>query len=151
MTLTLTMILIATILFWISIKVNIYADYYTISKGGIHHFARMIVPIGIVAIIPLSYVEDRELIILQVLSYPILRAGMFNPGLNKLRGLKPTYLGDGWFDRLHEPSAKGDDWFDKLHKPLARIEENTRFPALTFAYWFYFAMGLVLGFFKITW
>ena len=33
---------------------------------------------------------------------------------------------------------------------FAHIEENTRFPALTFAYWAYFAAGLLLGFFKIT-
>ena len=136
MTLTLIMILITKILFWVSIRANILADFFTISKGGIHHGYRMLILIGLVGAIPLLFVHDKEMAILTVLSYPFMRAGMFNPGLNRLRDLKPWYL--------------GGDWFDRLHKPLARWEENTRFPALTFAYWGYFAIGIVLGFFKIT-
>ena len=137
MTLTLTLILITKVLFWVSIKANIHADYYTISKGGIHHFLRIAILVAIAGIIPMRFVDDLEMVILTVLSYGFMRAGMFNLGLNRLRNLKPWYL--------------GSDWFDRLHKPLARIEEKTRFPALTFAYWFYFAIGAILGFFKIIW
>ena len=136
MTLALLMILITKVLFWVSIKANIRADYYTINKGGIHHFLRIAILVAIAGIIPMWFVDDLEMVILTVISYVFLRAGMFNLGLNRLRNLKPWYL--------------GSDWFDRLHKPLARWEENTRFPALTFAYWFYFAAGLLLGFFKIT-
>ena len=137
MTTTLLAILITKIIFWISIKADIRSDYYTIKNGGIHHGADVWQLIPVFAMIPMWFVEDIQMVTLTAFSYFILRAGMFNPGLNTLRNLKPWYLGDGWFDRLH--------------KPLARIEENTRFPALTFTYWFYFAMGLVLGFFKIIW
>lgn len=134
---TLLMILLTKILFWVSIKVSVRADYYTIEKGGIHHFAQIAILIAIAGIIPMWYVDDIQMVILTVLSYMFLRAGIFNPDLNRLRGLKRWYL--------------GGDWFDRLHKPLARWEENTRFPALTFAYWFYFAAGVLLGFFKIIW
>lgn len=137
MTLTLIMILITKALFWVSIKANIHADYYTISKGGIHHFLRIAILVAIAGIIPMWFVDDLEMVILTVLSYGFMRAGMFNLGLNRLRNLKPWYL--------------GSDWFDRLHKPLARIEENTRFPALTFAYWAYFVIGLLLGVTKIIW
>ncbi len=135
-TLTLILTLITKILFWVSIKANIHADYYTISKCGIHHFLRIAILVAIAGITPMWFVNDLEMVILTVLSYGFMRAGMFNLGLNRLRNLKPWYL--------------GSDWFDRLHKPLARIEEDTRFPALTFAYWTYFAGGIVLGFFKIT-
>lgn len=136
MTLTLIMILITKILFWVSIKADIRSDYHTIKTGGIHHGFDAWQLIGVAGIIPLLFVHDKEMAILTALSYPFLRAGMFNLGLNRLRNLKPWYL--------------GDDWFDRLHKPLARWEEKTRFPALTFAYWVYFAIGVGLGFFKIT-
>lgn len=136
MTLTLIMILITKALFWVSIKADIRSDYHTIKTGGIHHGFDMWQLIGVAGIIPMWFVDDLEMVILTVMSYGFMRAGMFNLGLNRLRDLKPWYL--------------GGDWFDRLNKPLARWEENTRFPALTFAYWSYFAVGIVLGFFKIT-
>lgn len=72
-----------------------------------------------------------EQALLTAISYVFLRAGLFNLRLNYLRGVKPYHLGDGWFDRLH--------------KALAKIEQNKRFPALTFIYAIYFFIGLILG------
>ncbi len=131
MTLTLTMILITKALFWVSIKADIRSDYHTIKTGGIHHGFDVWQLIGVAGIIPMWFVDDLKMVVLTVLSYGFLRAGMFNLGLNRLRKLKPWYL--------------GSDWFDRLHKPLAKIEQNGKFPALFFVYCVYIFIGLVLG------
>lgn len=83
------MILIAKALFWVSIKADIRSDYYTIKTGGIHHGFDVWQLIGVAGIIPMWFVDDLEMVVLTVLSYGFMRAGMFNLGLNRLRNLKP--------------------------------------------------------------
>ena len=128
-------ILITKIIYLLSIEADARSDKYTIDTGRIHHGWQVVVLSVLAAPILLWHVSFEQAL-LTAISYVFLRAGLFNLRLNRLRGLKPYHLGDGWFDRLH--------------KALAKIEQNTRFPALTFAYWAYFAIGLLLGFFKIT-
>lgn len=128
-------ILITKIIYLLSIEADARSDRYTIDTGRIHHGWQMAVLVVIFTPILLWYISFEQ-VLLTVISYVFLRAGLFNLRLNRLRRLKPYHLGDGWFD--------------SLHRPLAKIEQNTRFPALTFAYWAYFAIGLLLGFFKIT-
>lgn len=128
-------ILLTKIIYLLSIEADARSDKYTIDTGRIHHGWQMAVLVVIFTPILLWHVSFEQAL-LTAISYVFLRAGLFNLRLNYLRGVKPYHLGDGWFDRLH--------------KPLAHLEENTRFPALTFAYWLYFATGILLGFFKIT-
>ena len=130
MTLTLLMILITKIIYLLSIEADTRSDRYTKNTGRIHHAWQMIVLVVIFTPILLWHTSFEQAT-LTVLSYAFLRAGLFNLRLNRLRGLKPWYLGDGWFDRLH--------------KPLAKIEQNGKFPALFFVYCIYIAIGLFLG------
>ena len=130
MTLTLLMILITKIIYLLSIEADARSDKYTIDTGRIHHEWQMIVLVVIFTPIFLWHTSFEQAA-LTVLSYAFLRAGLFNLRLNKLRGIKPYHLGDGWFDRLH--------------KPLANIEQNGKFPALFFVYCIYIFIGLVLG------
>lgn len=130
MTLTLLMILITKIIYLLSIEADARSDKYTIGTGRIHHGWQVVV-LSVLAAPILLWNISFEQALLTVISYVFLRAGLFNLRLNRLRGLKPWYLGDGWFDRLH--------------KPLAKIEQNGKFPALFFVYCIYIAIGLFLG------
>ena len=123
-------ILITKLLYLLSIEADARSDKYTIDTGRIHHGWQTAVLVVIFTPILLWYTSFEQAS-LTVLSYVFLRAGLFNLRLNRLRGLKPYYLGDGWFDRLH--------------KPLANIEQNGKFPALFFAYCVYIFIGLFLG------
>src|SRR5690606_15206653 len=128
-------IIITKILYLLSIEADARSDKYTIDTGRIHHGWQVVVLSVLLDAVLLWYVNFEQ-VVLTVLSYVFLRAGLFNLRLNKLRGIKPYHLGDGWFDRLH--------------KPLAKIEQNGKFPVLFFVYCIYIFIGLVLGFFKIT-
>lgn len=130
MTPTLLMILLTKILYLLSIESDARSDKYTIDTGRIHHGWQVVVLSVLAAPLLLWYVSFEQAA-LTVLSYVFLRAGLFNLRLNKLRGIKPYHLGDGWFDRLH--------------KPLAKIEQKGKFPALFFVYCIYIFIGLVLG------
>jgi len=123
-------ILLAKIIYLLSIEADARSDKYTIDTGRIHHEWQMIVLVVIFTPILLWHTSFEQAV-LTVISYVFLRAGLFNLRLNKLRGIKPYHLGDGWFDRLH--------------KPLAKIEQNGKFPALFFVYCIYIFIGLVLG------
>lgn len=123
-------ILITKLLYLLSIEADARSDRYTINTGRIHHGWQVVVLSVLAAPILLWHVSFEQAV-LTVISYVFLRAGLFNLRLNKLRGLKPYHLGDGWFDRLH--------------KPLANIEQNGKFPALFFVYCIYVFIGLVLG------
>ena len=130
MTITLLVILITKIIYLLSIEADTRSDRYTIDTGRIHHGWQVVVLSVLSAPVLLWHVSFEQAV-LTVLSYVFLRAGLFNLRLNKLRGLKPYHLGDGWFDRLH--------------KPLAKIEQNGKFPALFFVYCVYIFIGLFLG------
>jgi len=123
-------IFITKLLYLLSIEADTRSDRYTINTGRIHHGWQMAILVVIFTPILLWHASFEQAA-LTVLSYAFLRAGLFNLRLNKLRGIKPYYLGDGWFDRLH--------------KPLAKIEQNGKFPALFFVYCIYIFIGLVLG------
>ena len=123
-------ILITKIIYLLSIEADARSDKYTIDTGRIHHEWQVIVLSVLLAPVLLWHVSFEQAL-LTVISYVFLRAGLFNLRLNKLRGIKPYHLGDGWFDRLH--------------KPLAKIEQNGKFPALFFVYCVYIFIGLVLG------
>ena len=127
---TLLMILITKIIYLLSIEADARSDKYTIDTGRIHHGWQMLVLVVIFIPILLWHVSFEQAV-LTVLSYVFLRAGLFNLRLNKLRGIKPYHLGNGWYDRLH--------------KPLAKIEQNGKFPALFCVYCIYIFIGLVLG------
>ena len=124
------MILITKIIYLLSIEADTRSDRYTIDTGRIHH-GRQVLILSVLAAPILLWHVSFEQALLTVISYVFLRAGLFNLRLNKLRGIKPYHLGDGWFDRLH--------------KPLAKIEQNGKFPALFFVYCIYIFIGLVLG------
>lgn len=130
-----THIILAKIIYLLSIEADARSDKYTIDTGRIHHGWQMTVLVVIFTPILLWHTSFEQAL-LTVLSYVFLRAGLFNLRLNYLRGVKPYHLGDGWFDRLH--------------KPLAKIEKSGKFPALFFVYCIYIVIGIVLGFFKIT-
>jgi hypothetical protein len=68
--------------------------------------------------------------------YFILRAGLFNYTINKVRGLDVTYLGSNWFDKLHYWAAKLEN-----RKDIPIIKG---FPALSFLYFVYFSIGISL-------
>lgn len=123
-------IILTKIIYLLSIEADARSDKYTIDTGRIHHGWQVVVLSVLSAPILLWHVSFEQAL-LTVISYVFLRAGLFNLRLNRLRGLKPWYLGDGWFDRLH--------------KPLANIEQNGKFPALFFVYCVYIFIGLVLG------
>ena len=122
--------LLTKIIYLLSIEADARSDKYTIDTGRIHHEWQMAVLVVIFTPILLWHTSFEQAV-LTVISYVFLRAGLFNLRLNKLRGIKPYHLGNGWFDRLH--------------KPLAKIEQNGRFPALFFVYCIYIFIGLVLG------
>lgn len=123
-------ILLTKLLYLLSIEADARSDKYTIDTGRIHHGWQVVVLSVLSAPILLWYVSFEQAA-LTVLSYVFLRAGLFNLRLNRLRGLKPYHLGDGWFDRLH--------------KSLAKIKQNGKFPALFFVYCVYIVIGLFLG------
>lgn len=123
-------IILTKIIYLLSIEADTRSDKYTIDTGRIHHGWQMAILVVIFTPILLWHASFEQAA-LTVLSYVFLRAGLFNLRLNKLRGIKPYHLGDGWFDRLH--------------KPLAKIEQNGKFPALFFVYCIYIFIGLVLG------
>ena len=123
-------ILLTKIIYLLSIEADARSDKYTIDTGRIHHEWQVVALSVLLTPVLLWYVSFEQAV-LTVLSYVFLRAGLFNLRLNKLRGLKPYHLGDGWFDRLH--------------KPLANIEQKGKFPALFFVYCIYIFIGLVLG------
>lgn len=123
-------ILLTKIIYLLSIEGDARSDKYTIDTGRIHHGWQMAVLVVIFTPILLWYTSFEQ-VLLTVISYVFLRAGLFNLRLNRLRRLKPYHLGDGWFDRLH--------------RPLAKIEQNGKFPALFFVYCIYVFIGLVLG------
>ena len=125
-----TYILLTKLLYLLSIEADARSDRYTIVTGRIHHGWQMAVLVVIFTPILLWHVSFGQ-VSLTVLSHAFLRAGLFNLRLNRLRGLRPYHLGDGWFDRLH--------------KPLAKIEQNGKFPALFFVYCVYVVIGIVLG------
>ena len=122
--------LLTKIIYLLSLEADARSDKYTIDTGRIHHGLQVVILSVLAAPILLWYVSFEQAA-LTVISYVFLRAGLFNLRLNRLRGLKPYHLGDGWFDRLH--------------KPLANIEQNGKFPALFFVYCIYIFIGLVLG------
>ena len=124
------MILITKLIYLLSIEADARSDKYTIDTGRIHHGWQMLVLVVIFTPILLWHTSFEQAA-LTVLSYVFLRAGLFNLRLNKLRGIKPYHLGNGWFDRLH--------------KSFAKIEQNGKFPALFFVYCVYIFIGLVLG------
>src|SRR5690554_6333929 len=123
-------ILLTKIIYLLSIEADARSDRHTIDTGRIHHEWQMIILVVIFTPILLWHTSFEQAL-LTVISYVFLRAGLFNLRLNRLRGLRPYHLGDGWFDRLH--------------KPLAKIEQNGKFPALFFVYCVYIFIGLVLG------
>lgn len=123
-------ILITKLLYLLSIEADARSDRYTIDTGRIHHGWQVVVLSVLAAPILLWHVSFEQAL-LTAISYVFLRAGLFNLRLNRLRGIKPYHLGDGWFD--------------KLHKPLAKIEQKGKFPALFFVYCIYVFIGLVLG------
>src|SRR5690554_2075128 len=123
-------ILITKLLYLLSIEADARSDKYTIDTGRIHHGWQMAILVVIFTPILLWHTSFEQ-VVLTVISYVFLRAGLFNLRLNRLRELKPYHLGDGWFDRLH--------------KSLANIEQNDKFPALFFVYCIYIAIGLFLG------
>ena len=123
-------ILITKLIYLLSIEADARSDKYTIDTGRIHHGWQMAILVVIFTPILLWHTSFEQAA-LTVLSYVFLRAGLFNLRLNKLRGIKPYHLGNGWFDRLH--------------KPLAKIEQNGKFPALFFVYCVYVVIGLFLG------
>src|SRR5690554_1248509 len=124
------MILITKIIYFLSIEADVRSDKFTIDTGRIHHGWQVVV-LSVLLVPILLWHVSFEQALLTVISYIPLRAGLFNLRLNKLRGIKPYHLGDGWFDRLH--------------KPLAKIEQKGKFPALFFVYCVYIFIGLVLG------
>ena len=125
-----THIILTKIIYLLSIEADVRSDKYTIDTGRIHHGWQVVV-LSVLAAPVLLWNVSFEQALLTVISYVFLRAGLFNLRLNKLRGIKPYHLGDGWFDRLH--------------KQLAKIEQNGKFPALFFVYCIYIFIGLVLG------
>jgi len=125
-----THIILTKIIYLLSIEADTRSDRYTINTGRIHHGWQMAILVVIFTPILLWHASFEQAA-LTVLSYVFLRAGLFNLRLNRLRGIKPYHLGDGWFDRLH--------------KTLAKIEQNGKFPALFFVYCVYIAIGLFLG------
>lgn len=125
-----THIILAKIIYLLSIEADARSDKYTIDTGRIHHGWQVVVLFVLAAPILLWHVSFEQAL-LTVISYVFLRAGLFNLRLNYLRGVKPYHLGDGWFDRLH--------------KTLAKIEQNGKFPALFFVYCVYIVIGIVLG------
>jgi|SRR5690554_28381 len=124
------MILITKLIYLLSIEADARSDKYTIDTGRIHHGWQMAILVVIFTPILLWHTSFEQAS-LTAISYVFLRAGLFNLRLNYLRGVKPYHLGDGWFDRLH--------------KPLAKIEQNSKFPALFFVYCVYVVIGIVLG------
>ena|SRR5690554_5465325 len=127
---TLLMIILTKIIYLLSIEADARSDRYTIDTGYIHHGWQVVVLSVLAAPILLWHISFEQAL-LTVISYVFLRAGLFNLRLNRLRGLKPYHLGNGWFDRLH--------------KSLAKIEQNGKFPALFLVYCVYIFIGLVLG------
>lgn len=129
-------ILITKLIYLFSIYSDIRADAYKIKYKTIHHDWEMWQLILLLTIVPMWFADvDLLTTILTAASYFFLRAGLFNPGLNKVRKLKITHL--------------GSVWFDKLHKPLRRIQLTSKFPALTIIYCIYTFIGIDLAMLNI--
>ena len=125
-------ILITKIIYLVSIICDARSDGYKIKHNKINHTLETLQHIHLFAPLLLWQVESWQMVWITVLSYPIMRVGMFNPLINNYRGSTPWHL--------------GDNLIDNALRPLARIEQTTRFPALSLSYFVMSGFGLFLGF-----